>query len=263
MASKDSKKTIRAYNRLAQALLEFEALWHAAWVRSADAAAAALHAPLLARHPKTGKILVSLDLSAPQLVREARWMGRMGLALPETARLALLRADALHAHHGGLSAAVAAMDAAREEVPAPLRALLQPALDALQRRAQVRPPHNLLSMMTRTVSVDVLCLPRWHVQSRRAGSALPLPLQPGLAALTWTSLNVDGFIHQLTQAAEQVAQLGRRAADAYTNRVQAGAKMLAATPLLDLECARPLDCQSFVARQEAHLEAAVQAMAAK
>ena len=97
----------------------------------------------------------------------------------------------------------------------------------------------------------------------RVTLAVPLALQPGLAALTWTSINVDGFIHQLSQAAEQVAQLGRRAADAYTNRVQAGVQALAATALLDLECDRSLDCQGFGARQEAHLAAAVQAMAAK
>lgn len=33
MSSKESKRVIRLYNRVAKALVEFEALWHAAWLK--------------------------------------------------------------------------------------------------------------------------------------------------------------------------------------------------------------------------------------
>lgn len=54
LAARDSRKAVRTYNRLCQALLEFEALWHAAWLRSVDNARAQLAATLLTEHPDTG-----------------------------------------------------------------------------------------------------------------------------------------------------------------------------------------------------------------
>lgn len=60
MAAKESKKTIKAYNRLAQTLLEFEALWYAAWVRSVDSAAATLQ--VRASHHVTGLVPLAVML---------------------------------------------------------------------------------------------------------------------------------------------------------------------------------------------------------
>lgn len=54
MGSKESKRTVRLYNRLARALVEFEALWYATWVRSVEGAVQGLQAPLLVKHPETG-----------------------------------------------------------------------------------------------------------------------------------------------------------------------------------------------------------------
>ena len=34
MAAKESRRTVRLYNRVARALVEFEALWHAAWLKA-------------------------------------------------------------------------------------------------------------------------------------------------------------------------------------------------------------------------------------
>ena len=55
LAAKESKRGIRTYNRLAQTLMEFEAMWHRAWLHSVDEAKAQLQATLLTQHPDTGK----------------------------------------------------------------------------------------------------------------------------------------------------------------------------------------------------------------
>ena len=55
LAAKDSKRAIRTYNRLAQTLMEFEAMWHRAWLHSVDEAKAQLQATLLTQHPDTGE----------------------------------------------------------------------------------------------------------------------------------------------------------------------------------------------------------------
>ena len=59
MASKDSKRIVRTYNRVATALIEFEALWIQAWTRSIEAAKAGLMSTLIVRHPTTGQSHVS------------------------------------------------------------------------------------------------------------------------------------------------------------------------------------------------------------
>lgn len=60
MASKDSKRIVRTYNRVAKALIEFETLWVQAWIRSIESAKAGLQSTLIVRHPTTGKAVLSL-----------------------------------------------------------------------------------------------------------------------------------------------------------------------------------------------------------
>ena len=55
MASKDSKRIVKTYNRVAKALIEFETLWTQAWIRSIESAKAGLQSTLIVRHPTTGK----------------------------------------------------------------------------------------------------------------------------------------------------------------------------------------------------------------
>lgn len=55
MEAKDSKRAIRTFNRLAQTLLEYQHLWHGAWLRSVEASKAQLQATLLAEHLQTGE----------------------------------------------------------------------------------------------------------------------------------------------------------------------------------------------------------------
>lgn len=88
-------------------------------------------------------------------------------------------------------------------------------------------------------------------------------MQPGLAAVTWNSANVDGFIHQLAAAAARAAELARRAADVYAHRVAAGAGAVAACRLLDLPAGGAVGCAEFGARQDRQLAKAKQAIAAK
>lgn len=59
MASKESKRIVRTYNRVAKALIEFETLWVQAWIRSIESAKAGLQSTLIVRHPTTGKAALS------------------------------------------------------------------------------------------------------------------------------------------------------------------------------------------------------------
>jgi dynein heavy chain len=55
--------------QVAKALVEFETLWHQAWLKGIEQQKAGLQAPLLVRHPDSGKLLVNLDRDVMQLIR--------------------------------------------------------------------------------------------------------------------------------------------------------------------------------------------------
>lgn len=49
--------------------MEFETLWHQAWLKGIEPQRAGLQAPLLVRHPDTGRLLVNLDKELMQLIK--------------------------------------------------------------------------------------------------------------------------------------------------------------------------------------------------
>lgn len=55
--------------QVAKALVEFETLWHQAWLKGIKQQRVGLHAPLLVRHPDSGKLLVNLDKELMQLIK--------------------------------------------------------------------------------------------------------------------------------------------------------------------------------------------------
>ena len=56
MATKEAKRVVRVYNRVARALIEFETLWQQAWLQSLEVARAGLQATLIVAHPDTGTV---------------------------------------------------------------------------------------------------------------------------------------------------------------------------------------------------------------
>ena len=54
-----------------------------------------LQASLLVRHPETRKLFVNFDPQLVQMMRETEYMTKMGLSIPEAARLMYLRQDQL------------------------------------------------------------------------------------------------------------------------------------------------------------------------
>lgn len=87
-----SKKIVKTYNKIARTIVEFETLWQLAWVKSIDASKAGLQATLLVRSPKTGRLFVNFDREILLLIRETKFLIRMGVVVPESARLVLLQA---------------------------------------------------------------------------------------------------------------------------------------------------------------------------
>lgn len=91
LAGKDARKIIKMYNKIARTLVAFEFSWYKAWVQSIDEAKTGLQATLIIRHPEDGKLYVNFDQDIFQLIREAKCLNRMGIEIPESAKIALVQ----------------------------------------------------------------------------------------------------------------------------------------------------------------------------
>ncbi|KAF6113475.1 hypothetical protein HJG60_003938 [Phyllostomus discolor] len=101
LSSTEGKAVIRQYNKISYVLVEFEVVYHTAWVREISQLQYALQATLFVRHPESGKLLVNFDPKILEVVRETKCMIKMKLDVPEQAKRLLklenkLKADKLH-----------------------------------------------------------------------------------------------------------------------------------------------------------------------
>lgn len=110
LAGKDAKRIIKTYNKVAKTLVAFEYLWYQAWVQSIDQAKAGLQATLIIRHPDDGKLYVNFDQEILQLIREAKCLDRMGVDVPDSARIVLFQEDKFKNYHNELHWALSEYD---------------------------------------------------------------------------------------------------------------------------------------------------------
>lgn len=78
-SSKETKKIVKTYNKVAKALIEFETLWHQAWLQSIETCKKGLDASLLVQHPETGNLLVNFDKEIIKLIRETKYLQLCGV----------------------------------------------------------------------------------------------------------------------------------------------------------------------------------------
>uniref|UniRef100_A0A8D0F655 Dynein axonemal heavy chain 8 n=1 Tax=Strix occidentalis caurina TaxID=311401 RepID=A0A8D0F655_STROC len=86
LASPEGKAVVRLYNRIAYVLVEFEVVYHNAWMKEISQLQYPLQATIFVDHPKTGKFLVNFDPQIPEIVRETKCMIKLGLEVPEQAK---------------------------------------------------------------------------------------------------------------------------------------------------------------------------------
>jgi len=106
LSSKDAKRIIKTYNKVARTLVAFEYLWFQAWQQSIETAKAGLQATLIIRHPEDDKLYVNFDQEILQLIREAKSLDRIGIDIPESARIVLLQESKFKAYYNDLQYAL-------------------------------------------------------------------------------------------------------------------------------------------------------------
>jgi dynein heavy chain len=157
LASQDAKKIIRIYNKVARMLVAFEYLWYQAWVQSIDQAKSGLAATLIIRHPHDGKLYVNFDQEIMQLMREAKCMERMGIAVPMEARIVLLQHQKFKAYFGELQFALTEYERVLARVIPVTAMLLTPQFNDMEYK--IRP--GMVTLTWTSMNIDSY---RDHIQ---------------------------------------------------------------------------------------------------
>jgi len=148
--SKDGKRIVKMYNRIARTLVAYEYLWYNAWVESIETAKAGLQATLIIRHPEDNRLYVNFDAEILQLIREAKCLDRMGIAIPENARVVLLQEDKFKGYFNDLSFALREYSRIASKLIPVTSPLLTPALHDMEYR--LRP--GMITLTWTSMNID-------------------------------------------------------------------------------------------------------------
>ncbi|XP_030652607.1 dynein heavy chain 8, axonemal [Nomascus leucogenys] len=132
LSSLDGKAVIRQYNKISYVLVEFEVVYHTAWMREISQLHYALQATLFVRHPETGKLLVNFDPKILEVVRETKCMIKMKLDVPEQAKKLLKLESKLKADKLYLQGLLQYYDELCQEVPSVFVNLMTPKMKKVE-----------------------------------------------------------------------------------------------------------------------------------
>lgn len=149
-ASKDGKRIVKMYNRIARTLVAYEYLWYNAWVESIETAKAGLQATLIIRHPEDGNLYVNFDAEILQLIREAKCLDRLGVAIPESAKIVLLQEDKFKGYFNDLSYALREYARITSKVIPVTAPLLKPSLHDMEYK--LRP--GMITLTWTSMNID-------------------------------------------------------------------------------------------------------------
>ncbi|XP_043743727.1 dynein axonemal heavy chain 5 [Cervus elaphus] len=201
----EAKPVIRSYNRLAKVLLEFEVLYHRAWLQQTEEIHIGLEASLLVKAPGTGELFVNFDPQILTLFREIECMSQMGLQVSPFAAALFQKRDTYKKNFSNMKMMLAEYQRVKSKMPPIIEQLMVPHL----------------------AKVDEA-------------------LQPGLAALTWTSLNIEMYLKNAFAKIRDLELLLNRVNDLIEFRVDAILEDMSSTPLCQLPGEEPVPCEEFL-----------------
>ena len=222
MQTKESKKIVKTYNRIARTIVEFETLWHLAWSKSIEQSKAGLQATLIIRHPSNNKLYVNFDREILQLIRETKCLLRMNVEAPESAKMVLLQEAKFKSYYNKLSYALEQYEEVIDKIMPITATLLKPHLADMERK-----------------------------------------VQPGMVTLTWTSMNIDGYLHRIHSGLFKLDDLVTKIRDLIHNRIERNLKIVSNMKLVDLPTDDILALDKFCAVQEKMVKSQLGVIAAK
>ena len=200
ITNKDSKSSVKTYNKIGYTLFYYEFLWREKWSLEVEKAKAGLQATLIIRHPDNNKLYVNFDSEILTLIREAKCLSRIGIEIPESAKIVLLQEDKFKMYNNELQYVLKEYERIIAKIRPNTKSLLVPHLEDLEYK-----------------------------------------LKPGMVTLTWTSMNIDGYLHHVHTGLSKLEQLIININDIMENRIENNLKSLSKTVLVNL----PQDAKTF------------------
>ena len=95
LKTKDGKKAkvVQNHNNLTYNLFYYEYEWRQRWIVEVEKAKVGLLATLIIRQPTNNKLQVNFDKEIMTLIREAKCLSRIGIEIPESAKIVLLQEE--------------------------------------------------------------------------------------------------------------------------------------------------------------------------
>ncbi|XP_026153434.1 dynein heavy chain 8, axonemal-like [Mastacembelus armatus] len=122
--SPDGQAVVKMYNQAAVVFVEFETVYHRAWMAEVPKLDYVLNVTLLVRHPKTGKFFVNFDPKITEVIREAKYLMKMDLEVPKQALHLVKMESKLNANHLRLQTILADYESTCERIPAEFTTLM-------------------------------------------------------------------------------------------------------------------------------------------
>ncbi|XP_034008681.1 dynein heavy chain 8, axonemal-like [Trematomus bernacchii] len=120
LSSPEGQDVVKMYNQTAAAFLEFESVYHRAWMTEVSKLDYILNITLLVRHAKTGKLVVNFDPKVTEVIREANCLMKMGMEVPKQALNLVKLESKLNSDHLRLQTILADYEATIQSIPAEL-----------------------------------------------------------------------------------------------------------------------------------------------
>lgn len=150
LSSKDSKKIIKAYNKVAKTLVTFEFMWYQAWCKSIESAKSGLQATLIVRHPQNGRLYVNFDKEILRLIQEAKCLSRMGIDVPDSAKMVLFQQEKFKNYYDELTFILRAYYRILDKALPIIQPLLQPHFQDVEKK--LRP--GMVTLTWTSMNID-------------------------------------------------------------------------------------------------------------
>lgn len=217
ISHKEMRRYIDKFNMLGKNLIVYEIYFTRAWCADIERAKSCLQTPLLAMKEENGqkKIKVNFEKDIQKLIREAKALDREGI----------------------------------EDIPESAKIILlqeEKFKNYYYELDFIKNEYERIIDMIKPVMRNIL---KPHIED------LDLKIRPGMVTLTWTSMNIDGYLQHVQMSLSKLEQLIININDIIDNRIENNLKTIGKVELVKLpQDGKPMSLDGFVDEQKTHIE---------
>ena len=217
ISHKEMRKYIDKFNLIGKSLVVYEIYFTRAWCADIERAKSCLQTPLLVMKEENNqkRIKVNFEKDIQKLIREAKALDREGI----------------------------------EDIPESAKIILlqeEKFKNYYYELDFIKTEYDRIISMIKPVMKRIL---EPHIED------LDLKIKPGMVTLTWTSMNIDGYLQHVQMSLSKLEQLIITINDIIDNRIENNLKKIGNVELVKLpEDGKPMSLEGFVDDQKSHIQ---------